>query len=163
MSHKKLIAFIILINYFQQKVFGFVDYNSVQNDYNLTTVILKNVEANKNYMFKWTDFIDGPTRPQLVVSLPPQLRLRQQSALPTRLKIEVVDSNANFRIRQASLMHQGFYTAFKVINNSIDGNSYEFVDEKRNFYINVIGNPFEIISFRDIVFLVFCSFFSVKM
>lgn len=106
----------------------------------LTTVIHKNVEAKKNYMFKWVDFIDDhSTRPQLVVSLPPQLRLRQQSPLPARIKFEVVDTNANFRIREASLIHQGFYTAFKIINNTIDGNSYEFIEEKRNFYINVIG------------------------
>ena len=161
MSHKKLIAFIILINYFQIKVFCFIDYNSVQIHHNLSSVILKNVDAKRNYMFKWLDFSDGHTsQPQLVVSLPPQLRLRQVSALPTQVKIEVTDTFASFRIREASLMHQGFYTAFKVINNSIDGNAYHFVDERRNFYINVIGNFYA--QFFLLCFAIILPFFRLK-
>jgi hypothetical protein len=143
-----LIAFIIIINYFQIKfIDAFVDLNSAQNSNNSSGIIVRNVFVNTNYKLTWINFTtsandtgpdgsDGGVA-QLQVSLPPQLRHRQQRSLPTRIRLEVVGSAASVRIRDAGAMHQGFYSAYKVLTHP--NSSDQYVADRKDFYIYIKG------------------------
>ncbi|CAG2167790.1 unnamed protein product [Oppiella nova] len=122
-------------------------YFSALNSNNNSGIIVRNVFVNTNYKLTWINFTtsandtgpdgsDGGVA-QLEVSLPPQLRHRQQQSLPTRIRLEVVGSAASVRIRDAGAMHQGFYSAYKVLTHP--NSSDQYVADRKDFYIYIKG------------------------
>ncbi|XP_054156995.1 uncharacterized protein LOC128955356 [Oppia nitens] len=164
MSHKKLIVFLILINYFQIKVFAYIDFNGVPHNVDTNQIYEQNVTAKRGYKVTWLNFTDlksinndnntnasvsdttyggqllseksaNISGLHLVVAMPPQLRYRQQQRLPTRVRIEMVNNSAYIIIKEPNGIHRGFYSAYKVYDNT----THQLVTERRDFFINIHG------------------------
>lgn len=152
MAKKKIIAFIIIIlkNYLLLEIFCFVDFNSVPKNLSFISANSKKVKAKTNYKLTWINFSTSDTTAELYVSLPPILRIRQQAGEETRLTVDVINGNATLRIREISGMHNGFYTAYKVVHLS---NNKSYVDQQKDFFIAVTG---KLILISVLIIVVYC-------
>lgn len=134
-----LIIFL-LIYYLSSRVFcSSVDINSIPSNYNVSSSAFKSVPAKSNYSISWTRFASNndsdKDRVQLLVSLPPQLRVMQQRGEDIGITIDVVQGNATITLTNVARVHNGPYSAYKVINKQLKSE----IVARKDFHINVIG------------------------